>query len=157
MVAGSIGIGEAWASGGGQSRYQPEAAYQRRFQNTGFRTSPDVSFNGSGNTGVTCFQDGNLYYGYAGTSLACPSWAALIAIADQGRVAKGLKTFNSPTRPFQTLQALYSLPAKDFHAVTVGYNGVSARPRYDEITGRGSPVANLLVPALASYRTRRIS
>ncbi len=46
---------------------------------------------------------------------------------------------------------LYSLPASDFNSVTTGYNGISAGPGYDELTGLGSPIANLLVPALASY------
>ena len=40
-----------------------------------------------------------------GTSLAAPSWAALIAVADQGRVAEGGTTLDGGT---QTLPALYS-------------------------------------------------
>ena len=41
-----------------------------------------------------------------GTSLACPSWAALIAIADQGRVANGGKTSNRTANPRQALQVI---------------------------------------------------
>ena len=49
------------------------------------------------------------------------------------------------------MQALYSLPASDFHDITSGYNGLFAGPGYNEVTGLGSPIANLLVPDLASY------
>ena len=84
-----------------------------------------------------------------GTSVAAPAWAALIAIADQGRVAMGGTTLDGPS---QTLPALYSLPSTDFHDITSGGNGgYNAGPGYDEATGLGTPIANLLVPDLASY------
>ena len=51
----------------------------------------------------------------------------------------------------QTLPALYSLPAADFHDILYGNNGDPAGPGYDLATGRGTPVANLLVPDLAAY------
>ena len=66
-------------------------------------------------------------------------------------MANGGTTLNSTANPTQTLQALYSLPASDFHDITSGYNGFNAGPGYDEVTGLGSPIANLLVPDLASY------
>ena len=66
-------------------------------------------------------------------------------------MAAGNPTLNSGSDPTQALQALYSLPAADFHAVTSGYNGFSAEAGYDMLTGLGSPVANLLIPALVSY------
>ncbi len=111
-----------------------------------------MAFDASAQTGVTCFRDGEIQYSYFGTSLASPCWAGLIAIADQGRVANGGRVFNSTANPRQTLQALYSLPARDFNDITTGYNGFLAKPGYDEVTGRGTPIANLLIPALASYR-----
>ena len=46
------------------------------------------------------------------------------------------------------LAGLYSLPSYDFHDETSGYNGYSAGPGYDLVTGLGSPVANQLIPAL---------
>jgi subtilase family serine protease len=49
-----------------------------------------------------------------GTSLGAPAWAAIIAIADQGRAVAGLGSLDGPT---QTLPTLYQLPANDFHAV----------------------------------------
>ncbi len=90
-----------------------------------------------------CFQ-------VAGTSLAAPCWAGLIAIANQGRVAAGGTTLDGPS---QTLPALYSLPGADFHDITSGSNGGhTAGAGYDMVTGLGSPVANLLVPGLAGYQ-----
>ena len=87
-----------------------------------------------------------------GTSLATPIWAGLIAIANQGRVSEGGTTLNSSSNPTQTLNAIYSLPATDFHSITTGNNGAySAGPGYNEVTGLGSPLTNLVVPDLAAY------
>ncbi len=74
-----------------------------------------------------------------------------MAIVNQGRAANGGASLNSPSNPTQALQGLYSLPATDFNEVTTGYNGLSAGPGYNEVTGLGTPIANLLVPALATY------
>ena len=157
VVADAVGIAPALASGGGPSRYQGEPQYQRRYQATGYRTSPDVSFDASDQSGVTFYLNGALSYHFYGTSLASPCWAGLLAIGNQGRVANGGKPFNSVKNPRQTLQALYSLPARDFHHINTGYNGQSAKAGYDQVTGRGSPIANLLVPALAKYGLRNFS
>jgi subtilase family serine protease len=151
VVADAVGITAAAASGGGRSRFESEPSYQDPIQTTGYRTTPDVSFDGSRYSGVTVYEHGHLVFGTAGTSLSAPCWAGLIAIADQERVARGGKTFNNIADPTQTLDALYSLPEADFHDITSGYNGLFAGAGYDEVTGRGSPVANLLVPDLAAY------
>ena len=149
--ADAIGIAPAWASTGGASDLEAEPSYQLTYQSTGFRTTPDVSFDASTNTGVTAYENGSLSYDYAGTSLACPCWAGLIAIANQGRVASGESTFDSTADPEQTLQALYSLPSSDFHDITSGYNGYSATSGYDFVTGRGTPIANTLIADLVAY------
>ncbi len=49
------------------------------------------------------------------------------------------------------MPALYSLPSTDFHDIVNGSNGDPAEPGYDLASGLGTPIANLLVPALASY------
>ena len=49
------------------------------------------------------------------------------------------------------LQAVYSLASTDFHDVTTGSNGYSAGAGYDAVTGRGSPVANLVIRDLVAY------
>ena len=57
-----------------------------------------------------------------------PSWAALIAIADQGRVSAGLPTLDGRSG---TLPAIYGLPSSDFHDITSGNNGNAAGVGYD--------------------------
>jgi subtilase family serine protease len=151
VVADAVGVAPAWATAGGQSQYEAEPAYQLGVQTTGKRTTPDVLFNGSDSSGGYCFENGAVGFDYFGTSIATPCWAGLIAIADQGRVAAGLPTLNSPGDPTQALEALYSLPSIDFHQITAGYNGLTPGPGYNEVTGLGSPIANLVVPALVSY------
>jgi hypothetical protein len=46
---------------------------------------------------------------------------------------------------------IYQLSSSDFHDITTGSNGYSAGPGYDLVTGRGTPIANMLVPDLAGY------
>ncbi len=136
----------AWSgSGGGTSQSEPEPAYQQGFQDTGFRTIPDVAWNADPNTGVAMYDsydntDGmGDWYEIGGTSAAAPSWAGLIAIADQGRMIEGVKTLDGAT---QTLPAIYDAPSADFRDVVQGSNGgFSAGPGYDEVTGRGTPNA----------------
>jgi hypothetical protein len=82
-----------------------------------------------------------------GTSAGSPQWAALIAIADQGRAAIGLGSLDGPS---QTFPLLYGMPATDFHDITTGYNGYNAGPGYDLVTGLGSPHAPLVVRDLSS-------
>src|SRR5205807_737888 len=105
------------------------------------RASPDVAYDANPNTGFAVYdtygQGGWLQVG--GTSASAPQWAALIAIADQGRALAGLGSLDGFT---QTLPKLYQLPAADFHDITSGSNGFAAGPGYDLVTGRGSPVAN---------------
>jgi autotransporter-associated beta strand protein len=151
VAADAVGIVADWAGSGGQSQVEPEPSYQLAVQDSGFRTTPDVSFDASGSSGVFICDNGSFDYDVGGTSLASPSWAGLIAIVNQGLVANGGTTLNSGGNPTQTLQDLYSLPAADYHDITSGYNGLSAGPGYDEVTGLGSPIANVLVPDLVSF------
>jgi hypothetical protein len=141
-------------SGGGPSAFETEPSYQVGVQNTGSRTTPDVSMDAAPNTGVAIYDSYN--YGSStpwakvgGTSLATPCWAGLIAIANQGRIANGLSVLNASS-PTQTQTFLYNLSSSDFHDITSGSNGIySAGPGYDEVTGLGSPIAGTLVPDLA--------
>src|SRR5262249_14469237 len=45
---------------------------------------------------------------------------------------------------------LYQLSGADFHDVTTGNSGYAASPGYDLVTGRGSPLVNLVVDDLAA-------
>jgi hypothetical protein len=147
-------IGEtAWSgSGGGPSANEPVPAYQVGVQNTGRRTTPDVAFDADPNTGVAVYDSYNNgtaspWVQIGGTSLATPCWAGLVAIADQGRALNGLGPLDGRQ---QVLPAIYQqLPVGDFHDITTGSNGHPAGPGYDMVTGRGTPIANVLVPALS--------
>ncbi|HEX4144189.1 MAG TPA: choice-of-anchor tandem repeat GloVer-containing protein [Pirellulales bacterium] len=141
-------------SGGGISPFESQPNYQLGVvsQSSTQRTTPDVSFDADPDTGPAIID--SYTYGSAdpwtqigGTSFAAPSWAAMIALADQIRVASGQGTLDGPS---QTLPELYQLPAADFHDVTSGNNGISAAPGYDLVTGIGTPIANLVLPALAA-------
>jgi subtilase family serine protease len=140
------------SSGGGLSAYEPQPSYQKGVvpQSNTQRAVPDVADDADPNTGVAIIDSWD--YGastpwgqIAGTSLTAPLWAGLIAVVDQGRTIDGLGTLDGAT---QTIPAIYSLPAADFHDITAGNNGYPATTGYDLVTGRGTPIANLLVPDL---------
>jgi hypothetical protein len=146
------------AGGGGISQLESQPSYQVGKVNgtsSTMRTVPDVSMDADPDTGVYVLDsDDGGWYQVGGTSLATPMWAGLVAIADQGRALDSQSTLTSA----QTLSSLYSLPSSDFHDITTGSNGTyAATTGYDLATGIGSPVANLLVPALAGYTTTTTS
>jgi hypothetical protein len=135
-------------SGGGLSVYESQPTYQKGVvtQSSTMRTTPDVTYNAGCGMGI---YDSYGYGGWVnvrGTSAGAPQWAALIAIADQGRALAGQSTLDGPS---QTLPKLYALPQSDFHDITSGSNGAySSGPGYDLVTGIGTPSANLIAPAL---------
>jgi subtilase family serine protease len=115
--------------------------------------APDVSYDANPSTGFAVY-DSVAYNGVegwqtvGGTSAGAPQWAALIAIADQGRALNGLSALSGT----QTLSAIYAAPSADFHDITSGHNlFYYATPGWDPVTGRGSPVANLLATYLSTY------
>ncbi|MFL5241324.1 MAG: fibronectin type III domain-containing protein [Gemmataceae bacterium] len=143
-------------SGGGISTFVAQPAYQKGIvtQSTTMRTDPDVAYDSDPNTGFPVYDSYNNgtvtpWSQFGGTSAAAPQWAALIAIADQGRAAAGKAALDGPS---QTLPLIYGLPATDFHDInsggSTGIPAYSAAPGYDLVTGRGAPFANLVVPDL---------
>ena len=141
----SYGSEKGWGgSGGGYSPYISEPTYQRGFQNTGHRSNPDVAYDADPYSGFYVNQNGS-WYAVGGTSAGAPQWAGLIAIANQGRAAAGRAPLSS------ALHAIYSLAAADFHDITIGSNGYKAGVGYAAVTGRGSPIANLIVRDLVAY------
>ncbi|MDB5171895.1 MAG: hypothetical protein JWN51_668 [Phycisphaerales bacterium] len=151
--------GTSGGGGGGISSQEVQPAYQNGVvtQTTTRRAVPDVSMLADPNTGVPVYDSWDFgaatpwIPGYeGGTSLAAPMWAGLVAIADQGRNLSNLGSLDGST---QTLPTLYKLPSSDFHDITTGNNGYAAGAGYDLVTGRGTPVANALVPALAGVTT----
>jgi subtilase family serine protease len=155
-LSGSTYVSEtAWSgSGGGLSSVETQPSYQKGVvtQSSTQRATPDVAYDADPNTGVPVYDTTGSggWAQYGGTSIAAPQWAALIALADQARAANGLTSLNGRS---QTLPMLYSMPATDFHDITTGSSTgspkLSAGPGYDLVTGRGTPIANLLIPALA--------
>jgi autotransporter-associated beta strand protein len=137
-------------SGGGISSAEQQPSYQSGVvtQSTAKRTTPDVAFDaGSGVPVYDSWDFGSStpWVQIGGTSLSSPSWAALIAVANQARVAAGMTTLDGPT---QTLPKLYTMPSSDFNDVMTGNNGFAAGPGYDLVTGRGSPKATSVVSDL---------
>jgi subtilase family serine protease len=136
-------------SGGGLSSYESQPSYQLGVvsQSSTLRAVPDVAYNASSNSPYAVYD--STYGGWIevyGTSAGAPQWAALVAIADQGRALVGQGTLDGAS---QTLPTLYRLPQSDFHDITSGSNGgYSAGTGYDLVTGRGSPIGNLVVAGL---------
>ena len=132
---------------GGYSSYEAKPSYQAGIPlSSSQRMNPDVAYH-AGQTAGYAVYDNSGWIDLGGTSAGAPQWAALIAIADQGRAASGLGSLDGPS---QTLSLLYGMPATDFHDITTGYNGYHAGPGYDLITGLGSPHAPLVVRDLSS-------
>jgi hypothetical protein len=142
----------AWAnSGGGLSAYEHAPAYQLNLTvRLDHRGTPDVAYSADPAAGFAVydsFGDPQAPWSQVGgTSAGAPQWAALIAIANQGRALAGKGTLDGPT---QTLPLIYALPASAFYDITAGGNqNFQAGPGYDLVTGRGSPVADQVVAGL---------
>ena len=150
-------------SGGGPSLYVSQPSYQKGVvtQTTTQRANPDVSYDASPSTGFAVY-DSYAYnrtsYGWVelgGTSAGAPQWAALVAIADQGRALTGQAPLNS-TNP-QEIQTILYQNRSAFHDVTTGASTgsprYSATAGYDYVTGLGSPYADRVVAALTGTST----
>jgi subtilase family serine protease len=158
-VSGNYQGETAWSgSGGGISTVEAQPYYQQGVvtQSATMRTVPDVAYNSGNSTATSDYAvyDTSGYSGWIqvyGTSAGAPQWSALVAIADQGRALQGEGSLDGAS---QTLPMLYQLPQSDFHDITSGSNGgYSAGSGYDLVTGRGSPLANLVVAGLVGGAT----
>ena len=160
-------------SGGGFSHVFAKPSYQNTLPAGStaigsMRGVPDIGLQASARTGALVYISlppdggGGLlcgptpcstgWYDIGGTSLSCPQWAALVAIADQVN-GGGLGLINP---------ALYTVAngpnyANDFYDVTTGNNqAVSTIPGYpattgwDPVTGLGTPNAANLIPDLVA-------
>jgi subtilase family serine protease len=123
------------------------------------RMTPDVAYNADPNTGYAIYDSiASPDYGFSGgwgevggTSAGAPQWSALVALADQQRAAMGEKPLDTNEVQNQLYNSLSNGNyANIFHDITTGSNGYSAGPGYDIVTGLGTPIANALVPYLAS-------
>jgi uncharacterized delta-60 repeat protein len=154
----------AWTgSGGGPSAREAQPSYQSGVvTQTTMRGSPDVAYDADPNTGFAVYDSFPVNFGntvqnwtqIGGTSAGAPQWAALIAIANQGRVLSGQPVLDS-TGPQKLLTAVYATANRpDFRDITTGAStgspSYSAAPGYDLATGIGSPRADLVVASLVS-------
>ena len=136
-----------WAgSGGGYSKFEARPGYQRGFQGSTARSTPDVAYNADPKTGVHVYSAGG-WFSVGGTSAGAPQWAGLVALADQARGGAGALANLNPL--------LYALPGADFHDVTTGSNLYPATVGYDLVTGRGTPYADRIVRDLVGVTPNR--
>jgi subtilase family serine protease len=159
-------------SGGGFSRVFSKPDYQNTLPAGSttigtMRGVPDVGLQASAGTGALVYlslpPDGNSglicgstpcstgWYDIGGTSLSCPQWAGMIAIADQIN-GGGLGLINPALYKIGSDPTRY---ANDFHDVTTGNNqadpsipGYPATTGWDPVTGLGTPNAANLLPDL---------
>jgi subtilase family serine protease len=148
----------AWSgSGGGFSAYFARPAWQTGWQNTSTRSIPDVSMVADPNTGVAVY-DTTAYYGQkgwftiGGTSASAPMWAGVVALTNELRIKAGKTTLTGADSALYALAGSVNssgIPQYSYYFfdVTTGNNGgFSAVPKYDEVTGLGTPI----VPNVAS-------
>jgi len=112
-----------------------------------FRNGPDVSANANFTFYVCADQEACTANHYGGTSFAAPMWAALIALADQGRASQGLPTLGYINPGLYTIGSGSSYDL-DFHDIISGGNSDGSTVGYDLSTGLGSPNGDNLIDAL---------
>jgi subtilase family serine protease len=144
-ASGGYSSETAWSgSGGGYSSNEPEESYLKTVQTSGEQSDADVSYDADPNSGFYV-RDGGNWYDVGGTSAGAPQWSALIALANQGRAAAGKAALSNAD------QSIFSLASSDFHDITTGSDGAyKASAGYDVVTGRGTPIANLIVNGLVA-------
>ena len=141
-LRGSTVTETAWSSsGGGISAIESQPGYQSSIvtQSSRFRTNPDVAYDSNPSSGFSVYDSYNNpasrpWSQWGGTSAAAPQWAALVAIADQGRALEGKGSLDGAT---QTLPMLYGMPQSDFRDITSG-------------TSTGSPSTRLASDMISS-------
>jgi hypothetical protein len=155
----------AWSgSGGGPSAYEARPDYQSGIvTQTTMRANPDVAYDANPGTGYAVYDsfahngavEGWVQLG--GTSAGAPQWAALLAIADQGRALNGSPALDAFS-PTEVMTNLYQhATSGQFHDITSGTStgtpNYTAAPGYDYVTGLGSPNAGLVISALVGSTT----
>lgn len=161
------------ATGGGPSHVFSRPSFQDGTVTGGMRTIPDVALQADPFTGVLVYDTepavkggtpGGLrcpaggtpcsagWFVVGGTSASSPQWAGMIAIANQLNNGIAIGFINPALYKIGSDPARY---AADFFDVTSGTNqvdpaiaGFSAGPRWDPVTGWGTPRASVFLPDL---------
>ena len=143
--------------GGGFSSLYSRPVFQNGVAGVGsMRGVPDVTYSASVGNGVVVAWGSSGFPGefwiFSGTSAGSPQWAAIGAIADQS-TQRDLGNINPA---LYALQVQAGKGATGFHDITAGNNdfppisGYSAGQGWDAASGLGSPIATVLVAALAN-------
>lgn len=138
----------AWPnSGGGVEKSQYDPTFQRgvklvRGSTPHKRMVPDVAMVADN---VFAIVDNGQQLIFAGTSISSPLWAAYVSLVNQLALATGEPLLGFPDPPLYALAADTALYPHVFHDITSGSNGpFVALPRYDMVTGWGSPQSALI-------------
>jgi subtilase family serine protease len=152
----------AWSgSGGGFSLYFAAPSFQSGWQTSVKRAYPDIALVADPVTGLavydsTPYNNSSGWWQLGGTSASSPLCAAVVALANEQRVAKAKPTLTGGQKSLYVLAGSVaattgSLYPYYFYDVTAGNTGnYSATAKYDETTGLGSPEGQNLVPALSA-------
>jgi hypothetical protein len=138
---------------GGFSRVEPVPDYQQDAQQTGARSTPDVGYNGDPATGFAVY-DSLPYQGQSGwdvvggTSAGAPQWAALLAIANEGRTLASEATLDGFTQTLPTLYSVYSAPGTAGYATFTSFFNDIGTDGYGYTTGLGTPHAQAVIDLL---------
>lgn len=151
-------------SGGGFSSVYARPFYQSALQKNRARGVPDVAYNAGVSGGVLIYSatinvaegfpaNAAVFFIIGGTSAGSPQWAGLAADGDQlGHHRMG----NIDPALYSIAQAKYQYAAA-LHDITTGNNdvaeiggGFNAGPRWDPVTGLGTPNAAKLLPLLVA-------
>jgi subtilase family serine protease len=158
------GVG-AGATGGAPSAIYPVLPWQLGLVPTLQRAEPDVAFDAANNGGVVIAFHGRFGV-IGGTSVGSPSWAAIVALANELRGRQGKPPLGLATPQIYLLARDHAAYRRDFHDITTGANdlgngqfgfpGFSAGPGYDFPTGLGTPDVARLVKDLAGRDALRL-
>lgn len=149
----------AWSgSGGGFSTFFHEPAYQQELprlvqnQLKGRRGVPDIAANADPFSALAIYFNGQ-WQQVGGTSAATPTWAGIIAVANQ-MAGHPLGFLNAALYKIATSEKA----AQDFRDITSGDNsfrqgnvnvqGYLAVRGWDPVTGNGAPIGEKLLPDL---------
>jgi subtilase family serine protease len=138
---GTFSSETAWSgSGGGPSAVEPRPSYQSAISGIvgAHRGTPDVSFDGDPNSGVSMY-DSTGYHGQSGwfvvggTSVGAPCWAAVITLAGGSSSSTA-----ENTTIYGQLPSGYGTTFRDITSGAAG--SFTAGTGWDFVTGVGSPL-----------------